>query len=41
VLPVIFIITVVVSVVFIESVIEGTALTFETLMREFGYFSAG
>jgi uncharacterized membrane protein YvlD (DUF360 family) len=36
-LPVLFIFTVVVSVVFIESVLEGTALTIERILADFGF----
>ena len=37
VLPLIFIVTVVVSVVFIEAVIEGTTLTIQTLLGDLGF----
>ena len=35
-LPVLFILTVIVAVVFIESIIEGTVLSFERLSQDFG-----
>jgi hypothetical protein len=37
VLPVIYLVTVVVSIVFMESVIEGTALTIEGLLQDLGF----